>query len=119
MLVRLHVGIFQVRNRLDAAASLIGVPLLMFTRYNRPSWGTGLFIGLACVVAGAGGIEMFLEGKKVKKVEGIIWRPEQIKMAQDEEAARLANENEKSQEEDGIERKDMKNIIATSSTSGT
>jgi len=62
---------------------------------------------------------MYLEGKKVKKVEGIVWRPEQIQMAQDEEAARLANANEKPQEENGIEKKDINNIIATSSTSGT
>jgi hypothetical protein len=40
-------------------------------RYNRPSWATGLFIGLACVVAGVAGILMFKEGKKVKRVEGV------------------------------------------------
>jgi len=60
---------------------------------------------------------MYLEGKKVKNVEGIIWRPEQIKMAQDEEAARLANPDEKQQEEEnGIVKKDMQNIAATSGT---
>ena len=41
------------------------------TRYNRPSWATGFFIACACVVAGIGGIMMFVEGKKVKKVEGV------------------------------------------------
>lgn len=40
-------------------------------RYNRPSWATGLFIGLACVVAGVGGAMIFNEGKKVKRVEGV------------------------------------------------
>ena len=40
-------------------------------RYNRPSWSTGLFVAIACVVAGLGGIMMGLEGKKVKKVEGV------------------------------------------------
>jgi hypothetical protein len=39
-------------------------------RYNRPSWATGFFIAFACVVAGMGGIMMFAEGKKVKRVEG-------------------------------------------------
>ncbi|KAI9653727.1 MAG: hypothetical protein M1821_006921 [Bathelium mastoideum] len=40
-------------------------------RYNRPSWATGFFIAIACVVAGMGGIMMFVEGKKVKRVEGV------------------------------------------------
>ncbi|KAI4142653.1 MAG: hypothetical protein LQ340_007271 [Diploschistes diacapsis] len=40
-------------------------------RYNRPSWSTGLFVALACIVAGAGGIMQFTEGKKIKKWEGI------------------------------------------------
>ncbi|KAE9977709.1 hypothetical protein EG328_001836 [Venturia inaequalis] len=40
-------------------------------RYDRPSWSTGLFVALACIVAALGGLMMFTEGKKVKKVEGI------------------------------------------------
>lgn len=40
-------------------------------RFERPSWTTGLFVGLACVVAGVGGYMMFLEGKAVKSVEGV------------------------------------------------
>ena len=40
-------------------------------RYDRPSWSTGLFVGLACVVAGLGGLMQFLEGKRIKKVEGV------------------------------------------------
>jgi len=40
-------------------------------RYDRPSWSTGLFVAIACVVAGLGGIMMAIEGKKVKKVEGV------------------------------------------------
>lgn len=40
-------------------------------RYKRPSWSTGFFIAIACMVAGAGGIVMFKEGKKVKTVEGV------------------------------------------------
>lgn len=51
-------------------------------RFTRPSWATGLFVGLACVVAGVAGIEMFIEGKKVKKVEGVSPKAEQ----NDEEA---------------------------------
>lgn len=40
-------------------------------RYDRPSWSTGLFVGLACSVAGIGGLFMFLEGKAVKGIEGV------------------------------------------------
>ncbi|POR37158.1 Uncharacterized protein TPAR_02608 [Tolypocladium paradoxum] len=40
-------------------------------RHNRPSWATGLFVGLACIVAAIGGLIMFLEGKKVKGIEGV------------------------------------------------
>jgi hypothetical protein len=40
-------------------------------RYNRPSWSTGLFVALACIIAAAGGIMVFVEGKKVKSVEGV------------------------------------------------
>jgi hypothetical protein len=40
-------------------------------RYDRPSWSTGTFVAIACIVAGLGGIMMAVEGKKVKKVEGI------------------------------------------------
>ncbi|KAI9824135.1 MAG: hypothetical protein M1826_007449 [Phylliscum demangeonii] len=40
-------------------------------RYDRPGWTTGLFVALACIVAAAGGLEIFLEGKRVKKIEGV------------------------------------------------
>ena len=42
-----------------------------YNRYTRPSWSTGTFVALACIVAGLGGLMCFLEGKKVKAVEGI------------------------------------------------
>ena len=42
-----------------------------YNRYARPSWSTGLFVALACIVAGLGGLMCFIEGKKVKAVEGI------------------------------------------------
>ena len=40
-------------------------------RYERPPWSTGLFIALACIIAGAGGVVSFIEGKHVKRVEGV------------------------------------------------
>ncbi|KAF3770056.1 hypothetical protein M406DRAFT_284587 [Cryphonectria parasitica EP155] len=41
------------------------------SRYTRPSWSTGLFVALGCIVAAIGGLAMFLEGKKVKGIEGV------------------------------------------------
>jgi hypothetical protein len=40
-------------------------------RFDRPSWATGLFVGLACLVGACAGIMIFMEGKKVKGVEGV------------------------------------------------
>jgi len=40
-------------------------------RFNRPSWSTGLFVALACIVAAIAGIMQFTEGKKIKAVEGV------------------------------------------------
>jgi hypothetical protein len=40
-------------------------------RYDRPSWSTGLFVALACIIAAVGGIVSFIEGKKVKSIEGV------------------------------------------------
>ncbi|KAI9852668.1 MAG: hypothetical protein M1838_006125 [Thelocarpon superellum] len=42
-----------------------------YNRYQRPSWSTGLFVALACIVAGAAGFMQFQEGKKVKRFEGV------------------------------------------------
>ena len=42
-----------------------------FNRYTRPSWSTGTFVALACIVAGLGGLMQFQEGKRIKAVEGI------------------------------------------------
>lgn len=40
-------------------------------RYKRPSWSTGTFVALACIVAAMGGIMSFVEGKHVKAIEGV------------------------------------------------
>ncbi|KAH7131358.1 hypothetical protein B0J13DRAFT_102711 [Dactylonectria estremocensis] len=47
-------------------------------RFNRPSWSTGLFVALACIVAAVGGIMMAVEGKKVKAIEGVPISPEDL-----------------------------------------
>ncbi|KAF2455776.1 hypothetical protein BDY21DRAFT_289005 [Lineolata rhizophorae] len=69
-----------------------------FDRYERPSWSTGLFVCLACIAAGMGGIMMFVEGKKVKKIEGVPPNPEVVaKLAEravDLEAQQAREKNE-------------------------
>ena len=59
-------------------------------RYNRPSWSTGLFIALASIIAGLGGLMCFLEGKKIKAIEGIP--------VQEEEKLRDIEEGQKEKE---------------------
>ena len=55
-------------------------------RYTRPSWGTGLFVGLALIAGSLGGIGIFTEGKKVKRVEGVALTDEdKEKLARDKE----------------------------------
>ena len=42
-------------------------------RIDRPSWSTGLFVGLAMVVAICGGVCQLRETQRIKKIEGIKW----------------------------------------------
>lgn len=49
-----------------------------YNRYKRPSWSTGTFVALACIVAGLGGLMSFQEGKRVKKFEGIPVKEEEM-----------------------------------------
>lgn len=37
-------------------------------RFNRPSWTTGLFVCLACTVAGVGGWVMYKEGRRTRNL---------------------------------------------------
>ena len=56
-------------------------------RYDRPSWSTGLFVALACIVAAAGGIMSFIEGKHVKSIEGVpVSDKDKERLARDREA---------------------------------
>lgn len=55
-------------------------------RINRPSFAVGLFVGLAMVVAAMGGLMMFFEGKRVKKVEGVpVTEQDLERLARDKE----------------------------------
>nr|DAC85238.1 TPA_exp: alpha-L-rhamnosidase [Monilinia laxa] len=55
-------------------------------RYDRPSWSTGLFVALACIVAACGGIMSFMEAKNVKAIEGVpVSDVDREKLANDRE----------------------------------
>lgn len=51
----------------------VGLCVVMwgFNKYNRPSWATALFIVLGCGTGIVAGIISFLEGKKIKEIEGV------------------------------------------------
>lgn len=55
-------------------------------RYDRPSWSTGLFVALACIVAAAAGFMQFKEGKACKGIEGVaVSEKDQIRLEHDRE----------------------------------
>lgn len=47
-------------------------------RYDRPSWTTGFLVAITCVIAMVGGWVMFVEGKKVKGIEGVPLTPRDL-----------------------------------------
>lgn len=52
----------------------VGMAFMMwhYNRIDRPTWGAGLFIGLGCASAMFAGIITWWEGRKIKKIEGLI-----------------------------------------------
>ncbi|CAD0110534.1 unnamed protein product [Aureobasidium uvarum] len=50
----------------------VGMAYMMwrYNRIHRPTWGSGLFIGLGCAVSMFGGLMCWWEGRKIKKIEG-------------------------------------------------
>lgn len=63
-------------------------------RYNRPAWTTGFLVAVACILAAAGGIMVFFEGKKVKKVEGVpVSEKDKEKLRKDREMGILHYNN--------------------------
>jgi hypothetical protein len=62
-------------------------------RYNRPSWSTGLFVALACIVAGLAGGQVWWETRRVKKIEGDKKKEEEKQQQKEREAAERKREN--------------------------
>ncbi|CAI4219477.1 unnamed protein product [Parascedosporium putredinis] len=55
-------------------------------RHVRPAWAVGFFIGVALVLGIISGIFIFLEGKRVKSIEGVeLSDADKKKLAEDEE----------------------------------
>ncbi|KAK3987950.1 hypothetical protein QBC44DRAFT_330548 [Cladorrhinum sp. PSN332] len=68
-----------------AQCGLCGVMWGM-NRYDRPSWVTGFLVAIAFIIAMVGGLVMFLEGKKVKSIEGVPCSDRDLeKLARDKE----------------------------------
>ncbi|KAL1839031.1 hypothetical protein VTJ49DRAFT_1931 [Mycothermus thermophilus] len=68
-----------------AQCALCGIMWGM-NRHDRPSWATGFLVAIACVIAMVGGLVMFLEGRRVKSVEGVpLSDRDREKLARDKE----------------------------------
>ena len=87
---------FVINTALQAVLSAF---MWGYNRYTRPSWSTGLFVALACIVAGLGGLMSFLEGKRVKAVEGIPVAEAEVlqEVAQDVERGEKKNAGKKAE----------------------
>ena len=73
-----------------------------YNRFNRPSWATGFFISIGCVVAICAGIVVFIEGSKVKKVEGIpVHEYDVFETIEEVEARHAAKEAKKHHHKNG------------------
>lgn len=83
-----------------------------YNRYARPSWSTGTFVALACIVAGLGGLMSFMEGKRVKAVEGMpVPEAEMLQqVATDVEKGKMEKQatREERQEERAEEKEEIK-----------
>ena len=72
-----------------------------YNRYTRPSWSTGTFVALACIVAALGGLMSFMEGKRTKAVEGIPVPEAEIlqEVTKDVEKGEMEKEEKKEEKE--------------------
>ncbi|KAI9050033.1 hypothetical protein LZ554_006178 [Drepanopeziza brunnea f. sp. 'monogermtubi'] len=84
-------------------------------RYDRPSWSTGLFVALACIVAASGGIVTFIEGKHVKAIEGVpVSKADQERLRRDRELGILHYNNinaEKPKEKKKVEEDEESGLL--------
>ncbi|KAK4167548.1 hypothetical protein QBC43DRAFT_133934 [Cladorrhinum sp. PSN259] len=82
---KLDFVIWSMVTNTFAQCGLCGVMWGM-NRFDRPSWVTGFLVAIACIIAMVGGLVMFLEGKKVKSIEGVPCNDRDMeKLARDKE----------------------------------
>lgn len=67
---KLDFVIWSMVGNTFAQCGLCGIMWGM-NRFDRPSWATGFLVAIACLIAMAGGLLIFLEGKTVKSIEGV------------------------------------------------
>ncbi|KAH0535961.1 hypothetical protein FGG08_007135 [Glutinoglossum americanum] len=70
------IWMFMLNTFLQAVLSAF---MWGYNRYKRPSWSTGLFVALACIVAAMAGIMSAVEGRRVKRIEGVPWGEEDLR----------------------------------------
>lgn len=66
-----------------------------YNRFTRASWAVGLFITLGCLTGIAAGVCVFIEGKKVKRAEGIPIHEYDVLESTEEFQDRKQKEDEK------------------------
>ncbi|KAJ9609431.1 hypothetical protein H2200_005758 [Cladophialophora chaetospira] len=66
-----------------------------WNRFNRPSWGTGVWITFGCLVAIGAGVVAMREGLRVKKIEGIPVQEYDVLESIDDYHERKAKEDAK------------------------
>ncbi|KAL2271562.1 hypothetical protein VTJ83DRAFT_933 [Remersonia thermophila] len=82
---KLDLVIWSMVMNTFAQCALCGIMWGM-NRHNRPSWATGFLVAIACIIAMVGGLVTFLEGRRVKSVEGVpLSDRDREKLARDKE----------------------------------
>lgn len=92
-------------------------------RFDRPSWSTGLFVCLACIVAAIAGIIMGIEGKHVKTIEGVpLTKRDMERLSRDKELGiphwnNIKDKDPKEKENKKQEKKNAKKLASHESKS--
>ncbi|KIW67592.1 hypothetical protein PV04_06830 [Phialophora macrospora] len=74
---------------------LLCVWMWHWNRFDRPSWGTGVWITMGCLVAIFAGVVAFREGMRVKKIEGIPVQEYDVLESVEDFQERMAKEAKK------------------------
>lgn len=81
-----------------------------FTKYNRPSWATALFIVLGCGTGIVAGIITFKEGKKVKEIEGVPVKEYDVEESAEDYRERIAKREKKMEKQRKLDREEISEL---------